>query len=62
MRNIRESFFSGWDFVPDDALNARARQSREEQANVRNHGTLKERLGQYPQQTTPPRVDGVAGV
>ena len=29
--------------VSDDDLNARARQWREEGANVRNHGTLKER-------------------
>ena len=43
VRYIRESFFYGRDFVSDDDLNARARTWREEEANVRNHGTLKER-------------------
>ena len=43
VRYIRESFFYGRDFVSDDDLNARARKWREEEANVRTHGTLKER-------------------
>lgn len=43
VRYIRESFFYGRDFVSDTDLNARARKWREEEANVRNHGTLKER-------------------
>ena len=43
IRYIRESFFYGRDFVSDADLNARAREWREAEANVRNHGTLKER-------------------
>ena len=31
--------------VSDEDLNARARQWREEESNLRNHGTLKERPG-----------------
>lgn len=43
VRYIRESFFYVRDFVSDADLNARARKWREQEANVRNHGTLKER-------------------
>ena len=40
---IRKSFFYGREFVSDADLNARARRWVEGEANVRTHGTLKER-------------------
>jgi len=43
IRYIRESFFYGRDFVSDDDLNARALEWLDGEANVRIHGTLKER-------------------
>ena len=43
IRYIRESFFYGRDFVSDDDLNARVLRWLEGEANVRIHGTLRER-------------------
>ncbi len=43
IRYIRDNFFYGRPFVSDDDLNARARQWMDQVANVRVHGTLKER-------------------
>ena len=43
IRYIRESFFYGRDFVSDDDLNARVLAWLDGEANVRIHGTLKER-------------------
>ncbi len=43
IRYIRKSFFYGREFVSDADLNARARRWVEGEANVRIHGTLKER-------------------
>ncbi len=43
IRYIRESFFYGRDFVSDEDLNARAEEWLTREANVRVHGTLKER-------------------
>ncbi|WP_423926835.1 hypothetical protein [Candidatus Palauibacter sp.] len=40
---IRKSFFHGREFVSDADLNARARRWIDGEANVRIHGTLKER-------------------
>ena len=40
---IRKSFFYGREFVSDADLNARARRWVDGEANVRIHGTLKER-------------------
>ena len=43
IRYIRESFFYGRDFVSDEDLNARALRWLDGEANIRIHGTLKER-------------------
>ncbi len=43
IRYLRESFFYGRSFTSDDDLNAQALHWLETEANVRNHGTLKER-------------------
>lgn len=43
IRYLRESFFYGRTFMSDDDLNAQALHWLETEANVRNHGTLKER-------------------
>lgn len=43
IRYIRESFFYGREFVSDDDLNARVLRWLDSDANVRIHGTLKER-------------------
>ena len=40
---VRSSFFYGREFVSDDDLNARARRWLDTVANVRVHGTLKQR-------------------
>ena len=44
VRYVRGNFFYGRDFVSDDDLNARARRWLAEVANVRVHGTLRERI------------------
>jgi len=43
IRYLRESFFYGRTFTSDDDLNAQALHWLETEANVRSHGTLKER-------------------
>jgi len=43
IRYIRDNFFYGREFASDDDLNARARRWMDRVANVRVHGTLKER-------------------
>ena len=43
IRYLRESFFYGRTFTSDEDLNAQALHWIETEANVRNHGTLKER-------------------
>ena len=44
VRYIRDNFFYGRDFVSDDDLNARTLQWLDGVANIRVHGTLKERV------------------
>ncbi len=46
IRYLRSNFFYGREFVSDDDLNAQARQWLDEVANVRMHGTLKERISE----------------
>ncbi len=53
IRYIRESFFYGRDFVSDDDLNARALRWLDRDANVRIHGTLKERPADRFKQERP---------
>ncbi len=53
IRYIRESFFYGRDFVSDDDLNARALEWLDGEANVRIHGTLKERPANRFQRERP---------
>ncbi|MCY3637352.1 MAG: hypothetical protein OXH23_17265 [bacterium] len=53
IRYIRESFFYGRDFVSDDDLNARALEWLNGEANVRVHGTLKERPADRFQRERP---------
>ena len=43
IRYLRESFFYGRTFTSDDDLNTQALHWLETEANVRSHGTLKER-------------------
>ena len=43
IRYLRESFFYGRTFTSDDDLNAQALHWLKTEANVRSHGTLKER-------------------
>ena len=44
VRYIRDNFFYGRDFVSDDDLNARTQRWLDSVANIRVHGTLKERV------------------
>ena len=44
VRYLRDNFFHGRDFVSDDDLDARALPWLDSVANVRIHGTLKERV------------------
>ena len=53
IRYIRESFFYGRDFVSDDDLNARVLAWLDGEANVRIHGTLKERPADRFQRERP---------
>ena len=46
IRYLRGNFFYGREFVSDDDLNAQARHWLDEVANVRMHGTLRERVSE----------------
>ena len=53
IRYIRESFFYGREFVSDDDLNARVLGWLDGEANIRIHGTLKERPADRFQRERP---------
>ena len=76
VRYLRDNFFYGRDFVSDDDLNARALRWLDTVANIRIHGTLKERpakrfeaerphllpLAPWPYRAVAPRRVDRAGV